>query len=161
MDRHEGDPWIQFIRKVDQVLRVVEQRQDENPEQANEDGHLNDQRPQATDRVDSALAVEPHGFLRDSLTVAFVPLLNFANPWLHRRHGSHLPQLTYGQRYGHHAYDHGERDDGEAHLREAQHVQHQQGVQHGPDDHLIPDEDEYGEKFHLSLPVVAPNLLVP
>ena len=155
MNRHKGDPRVQLVGKVHQVFRVVEQGEDEDPEQADQDRHLNDQRPQAADGVDTALAVQPHGFLGDPLAVALVPLLDLADPGLHRRHRAHLSQLAHGQRNGQHAHQRGEHDDGDAHLGEAQHIQHQQGVEHGPDDHLIPDEDEYGEKFHLFLPVVA------
>ena len=155
MDRHEGDPRVQLVGKIDQVFRVVEQGENEDPEQADQDGHLNDQRAQAADGVHAALAVQPHGFLGDPLAVALVALLDLADPGLHPGHGAHLPQLAHGQGNGHHAHQRGEHDDGDAHLGEAQHIQHQQGVEHGPDDHLIPDEDEYGEKFHLFLPVAA------
>ena len=124
MDRHEIDPRVELIGKIDQVFRVVEQGQDEHPEQSDQDGHLDDQRAQAADGVHAALAVQPHGFLRNSLAVPFVALLDLANPGLHRRHRAHLPQLLDGQRYGHHAHEHGERDNGDAHLGEAQHIQH-------------------------------------
>ena len=155
MDRDKVDPRVQLVGKVDQVFRVVEQREDQHPEQADQDGHLDDQRAQAANGVDAALAVQPHGLLGNPLAVALVALLDFADPRLHGGHRAHLPQLLDGQRDGHHPHQHGERDDGDAHLGKAQHVQHQQGVEHRPDDHLVPDEDEYGEKFHLFLPVAA------
>ena len=155
MNRDKVDPRVQLVGKVDQVFRVVEQGEDQHPEQADEDGHLNNQRAQAANGVDTALAVQPHGLLGDPLAVALVPLLDFPDSRLHGSHRAHLPQLLDGQGNGHHAHQHGERDDGDAHLVEAQHVQHQQGVEHRPDDHLVPEEDEYGEKFHLFLPVAA------
>ena len=155
MDRHEVDPRVQLVGKVDQVFRVVEQSEDQHPEQADKDGHLDDQWAQAANGVDAALAVKPHGLLGDPLAVALVALLDFPDSRLHGSHRPHLPQLLDGQRDGHHAHQHGERDDGDAHLGEAQDVQHQQGVEHRPDDHLVPDEDEYGEKFHLFLPVAV------
>ncbi len=159
MDRGEGDPGIQLVRKLHQVFRVVEQGKDQDPEQTDQDGHLHYQRAQTTDWVHPAFAVEPHGLLGDSLTVALVTLLDFADPGLHARHGAHLPQLTHSQGYGRHAYQRGEHDDGNAHLGEAEHIQHQQGVEHGPNDHLVPNEaehvKEWGEEFHLCLPVAV------
>ena len=153
MDRHEVDPRVQLVGKIDQVFRVVEQGEDQHPKQANQNGHLDDQRAEAADGVDAALAVQSHRLLRDPLAVALVALLDFPDPRLHSGHRPHLPQLLDGKRDGHHPHQDGENDDGDAHLCEAEHIQHQQGVQHGPNDHLVPDEDEYGEKFHLFLPV--------
>ena len=153
MDRHEVDPGVQLVGKIDQVFRVVEQGEDEHPEQADQDGHLDDQRAQAADGVHAAFAVQSHRLLGYPLAVPLVALLDFPDPGLQAGHCPHLPQLSDGQGYGHHPHQHGENDDGDAHLCQAEHIQHQQGVQHGPNDHLIPDEDEYGEKFHLVQPV--------
>ncbi len=155
MDRHKVDPRVQFVGKIYQVFRVVEQGKNQDAEQADQDRHLDDQWAQTADGIDAALAIQPHGLLGDSLTVTLVALLDLADPGLHPGHCAHLPQLTHGQGYGRYTHQRRERDDGDTHLGEAQHIQHQQGVEHGPNDHLVPDEDEYGEKFHLFLPVAA------
>ena len=148
MDGYEGDPRIQLVREPHQVFGIVEQRQDQDAEQADQDGHLDDQRPQAPDRVDPAFPIKPHGFLGRALPVAGITFLDLAHPGLQRGHGAHLAQLTHCQRDGDHPNQHCEDDDSHAHLREADHVQHQQGVEHGPNDDLVPQQNEYGEKFH-------------
>ncbi len=157
MNRHESKPRVQLVRKVHQVFRIVEQRQNQHSEQADEYGHLHDQRPQAADGVDSALPIQRHGFLGDALPVAGVALLYLPHPGLQARHRAHLPQLPHRQRDGYHSDQHGKGDDGQAHLRKAQHVQHQQGVEHGPDDDFVPEQNEYGEKFHWLEPVSLPG----
>ena len=149
MNRHQGNPRIQLVGKVDQILRVVEQRLDQHPEQPNQNGHLHNQRPQAAYRADAAFPVQLHRFLRYALPVAGVPFLDLPHPRLQPGHRPHLPHLPHRQRDGYHPHQHRERNDGYPHLRQAQHIQHQQGVEHRPDDDLVPEEDEYGEKFHL------------
>ena len=156
MNRHEGKPRVQLVGKVHQVFRVVEQGQNEHPEEADEDGHLHDERAEAADGVDPALPVQGHGLLGDALAVAGVAFLYLAHLGLEAGHRAHLAQLPHGERDGQHSHQHGESDDGQAHLRKAEHVQHQQGVEHGPDDDFVPEQNEYGEKFHwyelVSLP---------
>ena len=148
MDGYEGDPRIQLVRQSHQVFGIVEQGQDEDAEQADQDGHLDNQRPQAPDGVDAAFPIKPHGFLGRALPVAGVTLLDLAHPGLQRGHGAHLAQLAHRQRDGDHPNQHCEDDDSHSHLREADHVQHQQGVEHGPNDDLVPQQNEYGEEFH-------------
>ena len=153
--RHEGDPRVQLVRKIHQVFRVVEQRLYQHPEQPDENRHLHDERPQAAYRVHAALPVQPHRFLRYALPVPGVPFLYLAHLGLQPGHRPHLPQLAHRQRYRHHPHQHGEGDDGQAHLRKAQHVQHQQGVEHGANDDLSPEVLENYEKFHWLRPVTA------
>ena len=157
MNRHERNPRVQLVGKVYQIFRVVEQRQDQHPEQPDENGHLHYQRPQASYRVDSALPVQRHRLLGNTLSVSGVALLYLPYLGLQTRHRPHLPQLPHRQRDGSHSDQHGESDDGHAHLRKAQHIQHQQSVEHGPDDDFVPDQNEYGEKFHWYEPVSLPG----
>ena len=144
MDRNERDPRVQFVRKIDQVLRVVEQRLYQHPEETDQDRHLDYQRTEASYRVDSAFPIQAHRFLGYALPVSGVPFLDIPDLWLQPGHGSHLAQLPDGQRDRDHPHQYGEDYDGQPHLGKGQDIQHQQGVEHRPDDDLSPEVAEYG-----------------
>lgn len=148
MDRHKAYPRIQFVRKVDQILRIVEQRLDQHSEQPNEDRHLHYQRAQASDRVDAAFPIQAHRFLGHALPVSRVPLLDFPDFGLQPGHGAHLAQLTHCQGDCDDPHQHGKQDDCQSHLGEAEDVQHQQNVEHWPNDDLSPEVTEYGKNLH-------------
>ena len=148
MDGYECYPPVQLVREIDQVFRIVEQRLDQHPEETDQDGHLDDQRSKAAYRVYPAFAVQPHRFLGYALPVASISLLNLPYLWLQPGHGPHLAQLTHRQRDGDHPHQHREEYDRQPHLRKAQDIQHQKGVEHGADDDLSPEITEYGENLH-------------
>ena len=151
MYRHEGNPAVELVRKIDQIFRVVKQRLDQHAEQPDEDGHLHNQRPQAADGAHAAFPVQLHSFLGNALPVAGVAFLDGAHAGLQAGHRPHLPQLPHRQRHRRHPHQRRKSDDGNAHLRKAEHIQHHQRVEHRPDDDLVPENDEYAEKFHLYL----------
>ena len=100
VNRDESYPGIQLPGKFYQMLRVVEQGISQDPEQTDQNGHLNNQRPQAAHRAYPRLPVEAHSFLRDAGPVAAVPLLDFPHPGLQFAHPPHLANLLQGQRQG-------------------------------------------------------------
>ena len=148
MNWHEGNPRIQLVGQVDQVLRVVEQGLNQHPEKADENRHLHNERAEAADGINAAFPVQLHRFLGYALPVAGIAFLDLPHPGLKAGHGAHLAQLPHRQRNRHHAHQHGEKDDGQSHLGEAQDVQHQEGVEHRPDDDLSPEVTEYGKNLH-------------
>ena len=111
----------------------------QHPEETEQYGHLDNQRPETTHRVDTGLPVQPHRLLGHPLTVPAVALLDFPHPRLQVRHGLHLPQLLDGQRQRHQPHDDGEQDDGDAHVAEADGVEHHQQVQQGPYYYFSPE----------------------
>ncbi len=139
MNRHEGYPGIQLFRESGQILRLGEEGLNQHPEEAYQDGQLNYQWPQATHRADAGFPVQAHGFLGDPGPVAAVPLLDFPHPGLKGAHPPHLVNLLQREGKGNQPYQNSEGDDCQAHITEAEHIQHQQGVEHGPDDYFIPD----------------------
>ncbi len=139
MDVDQGNPAIQLVGKANKVVGLGEHRLDQHPEQPDEDGHLHHQRPETADGVDAGLPVHAHGLLGHPCPVVAVTLLDFLHPWLKVAHGPHLAKLLQGQGQGDHPDQDGEQDDGDAHLAETDNVQHHQGVEHRPDDCLVPD----------------------
>ena len=121
------------------MVRPRVHRLDQDPEQPEQDGHLDDQRAQAAHRVDTRLPVELHRLRGHPLTVPAEALLNLAHLWLQVRHGLHLLQLLDGQWEGDQADKDRENNDSYAHVVEADGVQHHQQVQHGPDDYFPPE----------------------
>jgi hypothetical protein len=93
MNGNKGNPGVEFFRKPYQVIGAGEQSLNQHPEQADENGQLDDERPQAAHRADAGLPVEPHGLLRGPRPVAAVALLNLPHFGLQRRHGPHLADL--------------------------------------------------------------------
>jgi hypothetical protein len=154
VNRYEGYPGVELVGQAHQVVRVGVEGLDEDSEEADEDGELDYEGSQASQGGDPGLPVHLHGLLRDTGSVAAVTLLNLPHFGLEQGHGPHLADLLQGQGQGYHPYQHRERNDGDAHVVKEDDVQHHQGVEHGPDYDLIPEEDDYvHEASFLSLAV--------
>ena len=121
------------------MVRARIQRLDQHPEKPEEYGHLYHQWAKTPHRVDTSFPVHAHGLLGDPLPVAAVTLLDFPHPGLQVGHRLHLAQLLDGQRERDQADDHSEDNDGDAHVVEADGVEHHQQVQHGPDYYFSPE----------------------
>ena len=131
---------------------------DQHPEQAEQDGHLDYQRAKAAHWVHPGLPVHPHGFLGDPLAVAGVSLLNFPHSRLEIRHRLHLAQLLDGEGQRYQPDDDGEYDDGDAHVVEADGIQHHQQIQQGPDDYFSPEVVDTQRALPCRLPSPASGL---
>ncbi len=143
VDGHEGYPRVHLFGQPNQVIRVGEQGLDENPKQPDENGHLDNQRSQASQGADAGLLVHLHGFLGHPGPVAGVTLLHFLHLGLKHAHRPHLANLLQGKGHGEQPDQHRKHDDGDAHVVETKHVQHQHGVEHGPDDDFVPKGKDY------------------
>ena len=139
MDGDEANPGVNLVRQSNQVIRAGEKGLNQDPEEAKQDGHLDYHRAQATDGADSRFPVKPHRLLGNPCPVALVSLLDLPHLRLEPGHGPHLVELFEGEGQRHHAYQHGERYDCQAHVTEENNVQHHQGVEHGTDDYLVPE----------------------
>ena len=139
VDRKHGDPCVEFLSQRHQIVGARVQRLYQHPEQPEKDGHLDYQRAKAAYRADTGLPVHTHRFLGDPLPVTPVTILDFAHPGLEVHHRSHLAQLLDGQRQRHQPDNDREHNDGDAHVVEADGVQHHQQVQHGTYDDFSPE----------------------
>jgi len=115
---------------------------DQHPEETDEDRHLDHEGAKTPDGADPGILVEFHGLLGYPGAVVLIALLNFLHLGLQGGHVAYLPDLFQGQRHRQQPHYEGEDDDGQAHLIPENDVQDQQGVDHGPDDYLIPEETE-------------------
>ena len=139
VDGEHGNPGVEFLRQRHQVVRPRVECLNQNPEQAEEDGHLDDQRPDTAHRTYPRLTVHAHCFLRNSGPVAPVAFLDLSHPGLEVHHGPHLAQLLDGERQRQQPDYDSEHNDGDAHVVEADGVQNHQQIQHGPYDNFPPE----------------------
>ena len=137
----ERYPGIKLVGQPYQVVGRIKQRLHQDAKQSEEDQHLGYHRTQATEGADAGLFVQLHRFLRDSGPIPAVPLLDFLNLGLHGGHAPHLPQLLEGKGKCSQPHHYGKNNYGKAHVVEENDVQHQQGVEHRPDDYLGPEGD--------------------
>ena len=121
------------------MVRTGVHRLNQNPEEPEQDGHLDNQGAQTANRIDARLAVESHCFLGHPLPVSPVAFLNLSHPRLQVHHGPHLPQLLDGQRQCDQSNNDSENDDCHTHVVEADGVEHHQQVQHRANDYLSPE----------------------
>ena len=139
MHRDETDPGVKLVGEANQVVGAGEESLNEDPEKAEQDGHLYHHGTQAPNRANSRFPVQSHRLLGHPGPVSPVALLNLPHSGLQQGHGPHLVELFQGEGQRHHAYQHGEHDDGESHVFEEDYIQHHQGVKHGADDNLVPE----------------------
>jgi hypothetical protein len=66
--------------------------------------------------------------------------LNLPHLGLQGSHSSHLADLLESKGQSNQPDQNSKGDDGDAHVVKEDYVQHQQGVEHRPDNHLIPEE---------------------
>ena len=118
MDGDKGYPGVEFLRQADQVLGLGEQCLHEDAEQANQDGHLDNERAEAADGTDTGLPVEAHCFLRNAGPVAAVAFLNFPHPGLQFAHPPHLANLLQSQGQSYQPHQDGKGDNRQAHIVE-------------------------------------------
>jgi len=137
----EGHPGIKLAGQSYQVVGSIEQRLHQDAKQPEEDQHLGYHRTQAPEGADAGLLVELHRFLGYSGPIPLVPLLDLLNLGLHGGHAPHLPQLLEGKGERGQPNHYGKNNNGDAHVAEENHVQHQQGVEHRPDDYFGPEGD--------------------
>ncbi len=136
----QWDPGVQLFRQPDQVVGAGEHDLDQHPEQADQDGHLDDHWAQAAEGAHPGLPVQAHGLLGNSGPVPGVPVLNLLQLGLQRTHGPHLLQLLQCQRQRGHPDNGGQYDDRQTHLAEEDGVEHHQAVEHGPNYQFGPEE---------------------
>ena len=118
MDGDKGYPGVEHRRKLDHFVRRSEQRPHEDLEQANQDGHLDNERAEAADGTDAGLPVETHRFLGNAGPVAAVAFLNFPHPGLQFAHPPHLANLLQGQGQSYQPHQDGKDDNRQAHIVE-------------------------------------------
>ena len=121
------------------MVRAGVQRLYKDAEEPEEDGHLDDQWSKTPHGVDTRLPVHAHGFLGDSLPVPGVTLLDFPHAGLQIGHRLHLAELLDGERQRYQPNNDRKNDDGDAHVVEADGVEHHQEVQQGPDNYFSPE----------------------
>ncbi len=134
------NPGVELLGKTHQFVGVGEQGLHQHPEQPQQNWHLNNHRPQAADGAYAGILVSLHGFLGNAGPVPGVARLDLTDPGLETAHGPHLFDLPNRKREGNYPYQDGKQQDGDAHVAETDHVQHDQRVEHRPDYELGPDE---------------------
>ena len=102
-------------------------------------GDLDGEGDDAAQGVEAHLAVELHHFLLAPLGV-LVLLLDFLELGLHFLHGAGGAQLANGEREGGQTDEDGEGDDGQPEIVEQDVGEDDQGVDHGVDEQVVPDE---------------------
>ena len=118
MDGYKGDPGVELVRQIDQMLRGGVKGLHQDAEQPDEDGHLHNQGAEAADGTDAGLPVEAHGFLGNAGAVAAVAFLNFPHSGLQFAHPPHLADLLEGQGQGYQPHQDGKGDNRQAHIVE-------------------------------------------
>jgi len=88
----------------------------QNPEQSNQNGHLDNHWAQTAKGAYTSLFVKAHCLLRDSRSVSGVTVLDLFDLWLKRAHGPHLLQLLQRQWHGDQTYQGSKNNDRQAHL---------------------------------------------
>lgn len=134
-------PGIKLVGQPYQVVGRIKKRLHQDAKQSEEDQHLGYHWTQATKGANAGVFVQLHSFLGYSGPIAAVPRLDFLNLGLHGGHAPHLPQLLEGKGKGSQPHHYGKNNYCEAHVVEKNDVQHQQGVEHRPDDYLGPEGD--------------------
>lgn len=136
---YTGEPWVELGRKVGETLRCGCKGRTQGPEEADEDRHLENERPKAADWVDTRLPVELHGLLGTALRIVLVLLVDLLRLRRKLAHGPGHLQLPQGERHHEKARRYGEHDDAQAEVAEEDPVQEYQAVDHRPVDDQVPE----------------------